>query len=141
MADPTASATAEVTGIEHQVDLRITSAPTMTIGPRTVTPVGVRIAYEDSEVVVVRIDGRGPSGFVDYYPLNDPSDWPEWLAALVEEHQPVERATVRVAALAEAADALQLHIDTKWAGPDREGQRRLWLYPLVDLVRRLAMPH
>lgn len=106
MADLTASATAEVTGIEHQVDLRITSAPTMTIGPRTVTPVGVRIAYEDSEVVVVRIDGRGPSGFVDYYPLNDPSDWPEWLAALVEEHQPVERATVRVAALREAADAV-----------------------------------
>lgn len=101
-----ARVTAEVVNVEHLVDLRVPSAPTMTIGPRTVTPVNVRIAYEGDEVTMVRIDGRGPSGFVDYYPLNRPADWPAWLAGLVEEHRPADRVAVRAAALAEAADAV-----------------------------------
>jgi hypothetical protein len=63
-----------------------------------------------------------------------------YLAALLNGDDERD-AKVRVAALAEAADTMQQAIDAKWAGPDREGQRRLWLYPLVDLVRRLAMPH
>lgn len=94
---------------QHRVDLRLTDAPDLTFDTVTVTPIGVRITYlltVHDEYETVRIDGRNRHGHLDYYTLSS-QNRPAWLAALVEEHRPADRAAgVRAAAIREVADAV-----------------------------------
>lgn len=85
--------TATVKSERYHVDLAITDGPKVTDAFGRQTPVaGLRIVYTNGTPTSIRFQtATGDALFVQPLELDDPENWPAWLAGIVAEHRPPSR--------------------------------------------------